>query len=930
MTDKSLAEAIRSARDQKRMTQAELAERVDVYLTTVRRWESGTSIPERKHQRKLIEILGLDASLFEEAEKAAEKKSEQPPDHLWHVPHRNPFFTGRDDILSLLHAALTSGTTAALTQAQAMCGLGGIGKTQAALEYVYHYADDYETIFWIRADPPGLLLADYTVLAEFLGVSIPDEADQDNLVRAVKRGLSARRNWLLVLDNVEDFGRVRDVLPVAGQGHVLLTTRAQDTGGLAHPIAVDTMSLEVGALLLLRRAEQLDRASGGDMELAQRISGVMGGLPLALVQAGAYISATGCGLAGYLDRYEKQRAKLLGQRDEFNLDYPESVATTWSLSFEKVEQASPAAADVLRLCAFLDGEAIPEEMIIDSARQLGPFLQEVTNTVHLDDCMRTLLRYSFVQRDVREKTFGIHRLVQAVQMDSMEEETQRLWAERAMHAVNRALPYVEAGTETQQQGQRCIAHAQVVCQSIKQHRITTLEAARLLNKTGRYLREHAQYVEAEALCRESLRLYETHSSAPQEELAYCCTDLALIAERLGNRTEAENFYGKAWTWCERRYGAEHPRTATAHNNIAAFYLNQGRYSEAEAHFKQASDIYIKTEGVDSLNAASSRLSLAELYSQAGLSMEAEQLYKEVLALRERFFDPDHLRVGNVLNRLAGCYERQGRLDEAEPLCQRAVAIYEQHLGPEHHAVTYPLMTLATIYERQGKSSEAEAFFNKALRIREQVLGTDHPEVAAALKGLALVYRSTGKLHDAQVLCERALIILEKISGPEHPHLIDALFTLALLCLEQEHDSEADQFVERLLVLAAQLQGLEHARVISDLIIIGTHYLDRRQYDKARSLYQRMLTLAIQVVGSDHSIIITLQIYLARACEYQGDDDTANSSYFIALHRINQQQQRGNEYHPDTLKLLQWYSSFLRSRNRDEEAALVEAMMERVR
>ncbi len=178
MTDKSLAEAIRSARDQKRMTQAELAERVDVYLTTVRRWESGTSIPERKHQRKLIEILGLDPSLFEEAEKAAEKKSEQPPDHLWHVPHRNPFFTGRDDILSLLHAALTSGTTAALTQAQAMCGLGGIGKTQAALEYVYHYADDYETIFWIRADPPGLLLADYTVLAEFLGVSIPDEADQ--------------------------------------------------------------------------------------------------------------------------------------------------------------------------------------------------------------------------------------------------------------------------------------------------------------------------------------------------------------------------------------------------------------------------------------------------------------------------------------------------------------------------------------------------------------------------------------------------------------------------------------------------------------------------------------------------------------------------------------------------------------------------------
>lgn len=929
MIDKNLSEAIRSAREEQRLTLRDLADMIGVSAeTTIQRWESGKTIPERKHQRKLIEVLGLDAHLFKDAEKATKKDTKQFSNRSWHVPRRNPLFTGRDDILTVLHSALTSETATEVTQLRALCGLGGVGKTQIAVEYVYRYADKYDAIFWLRANPPSLLLADYLALAEFLDVPISDEPNQDSLAHVVKQRLSDEANWLLVLDDVEDFGMIRDFLPVAKRGHVLLTTQAQDTGGIAQTISIDTMSPEVGVLLLLHRVKQLEQASHADRELARHIASVLGGLPLALTQAGAYINATGCGLAGYLDRYQKQRAKLLKRSDKLNTDYPESVATTWSLSFEKVEQASPAAADVLKLCAFLNAEAIPEEIIIDSAHHLGPFLQEVTDEVQLDDCMETLLRYSFVQRDTREKTFSIHRLVQAMQMDSMKAEIQCLWTERAIDAVNQTFPYVEIGTETQQQGQRYIAHAQVVCQSIKRQGSASLGAAQLLDKTGRYLREQAQYVQAELLCLQSLRLYETLSDAPQEELAHCYTDLALISERLDKRVEAENFYGKAWVLYERRYGTDHVITAVALNNIAVFYLNQGRYTQAASLFKQAFDIYVKTEGTDSLETANSRLFLADLYSQAGMDREAEQIYKEVLTLRERVLGSDHPRVGNVLNALAGFYGQQGRLDEAEPLCQRAVVIYEQRLGLEHHAVTYPLMTLATIYRQQGKNSEAEVLFNRALHIREQILGANHTEVAATLKGLALLYRTMGSLQDASVYCQRALTILEKTSEPEHPHLINALSTLTLICLEQEYDAEAYQHIERLLTLIAQLRGLEFAKGINDLIIIGTEYLAHRQYDKARSLYERLLSLAAQVVEPDHPITITLQINLAHVCDYQDDYSTANLLYFTALHRIDQKW--GIEHHPASLKLLHWYSSFLKRRNRNEEGILIDAMMERMR
>ncbi len=258
---------------------------------------------------------------------------------VWNIPYQhNPFFIGRKELLSRLRKQLRKGQKAALSQPQAMCGLGGIGKTQIAVQYAYEHCDEYQAVFWARAESHEALTSSFVEIAGLLDLPQKDEKDQTITVQAVKRWLQDNNGWLLILDNADEPKVVHEFLPTKFDGHILLTTRAQALGGLAQRIEVDSFTPELGALFLLRRAMliaadgALDDTVQSDREVAIKISEELGGLPLALDQAGAYIEETGCHLAKYLERYQSQRAKLLQRRDS-NSDYPASVATTWSLSF---------------------------------------------------------------------------------------------------------------------------------------------------------------------------------------------------------------------------------------------------------------------------------------------------------------------------------------------------------------------------------------------------------------------------------------------------------------------------------------------------------------------------------------------------------------------------------------------------------------------
>jgi hypothetical protein len=194
------------------------------------------------------------------------------------------------------------------------------------------------------------------------------------VVQAVKVWLRSHGGWLLILDNADDLNLVQPFLPTECPGHLVLTTRAQITGKVAHRFEVDTLDGETGALLLLRRAGlvaadgSFDAVFPSDQSIALALVEELGGLPLALDQAGAYIEETQCGLADYRQQYQMRRAELLARRGKLVDDHPEPVATTWSLSFARVEQANPIAAELLRICAFLAPNAIPEELLVEALK----------------------------------------------------------------------------------------------------------------------------------------------------------------------------------------------------------------------------------------------------------------------------------------------------------------------------------------------------------------------------------------------------------------------------------------------------------------------------------------------------------------------------------------------------------------------------------
>ena len=677
--------------------------------------------------------------------------SSVPP--VWNVPYRrNPFFTGRELVLEELANILQTRNTAALSQAYAISGLGGIGKTQIAIEYAYRHYKKYRAIFWVRANSRETLIADIAQIATLLHLPQQNVRETELIIQAVKRWLEANSSWLLIFDNADDLSLVSGILPSSNSGHILFTTRAAAMHNLARRVEIDEMDVEEGTLLLLRRAKILtldappESAPEADLTTARAIVQAMDGLPLALDQVGAYVEETGCSLSDYLQRLETYRIELLNVRDE-HVNYPYSVATTWALSFEKVEQANPAAADLLRLCAFLAPDEIPEEIILKAPEDIGTELQSLIDNQHkLNLVIKELLKYSLIRRDSSKHTIVVHRLVQAVLRDGMGEEMQREWAERAVRAVNQSFPI--ATVETWVLCQRYLSQAITCAELIEQYNLFFPEAARLLDQTAVYEQDHAGYSKAEALFKKAIFIREQVLGPGHPDIAQSLNNLGLLYYKQGRYEEAKPFYIRSLVIREQIVGSDHPDTAQSLNNLALFYQNQGRYEEAESLYKRAIAILEFASGPDHPDIAQILNNLALHYYKQGQDEKAEPLYKRALAIREQALGPVHPDTAISLNSLAGLYEQQHCFKEAEPLYQRALAIREQVLGPVHPDTAISLNNLASLYYYQGRFQEARTLYQRALTISKQVLGSDHPHTQAISRNYESLLQQIGNEAEA--------------------------------------------------------------------------------------------------------------------------------------------------------------------------------------
>lgn len=850
-----------------------------------------------------------------------------PP--IWNIPYsRNPFFLGRDNELLRIRQNLQTGQATALSQPQAISGLGGIGKTQLALEYAYRHHQDYQIVLWARAESADALTSSYVAIAALLRLPEQEAREQEVVVQGVKTWLQTHRGWLLILDNADELTLLPNFLPPTLGGHLLLTTRAAMTGRLAHRLEIETLPPEHGALFLYRRAgliapdAPLEQAPLEERSLALEISRELGGLPLALDQAGAYLEETGTSLGSYWHIYQQHRTALLRERRGLVDDHPTPVATTWLLSFQRVEEKNPAAADLLHLCAFLSPDAIAEEILITGASVLGPLLAPVVaDAFQLNQAIEALRAYSLVRRDPKGKTLTVHRLVQAVVQGILSDTEKRSWAERAVFAVNAAFPQVEPHTWSH--CERVLPQALLATQLIKQYQMIGEEAGGLLHKTASYLLDRARYTEAKGLFQRALDIYEQHFWPEHPLIADPLYGLASLAFELGQEREAEALYQQALQIKEQRFGPEHPQVTDALYGLARVYRDQGKYAEAEALYQRFLQICEQHLGSEHPQMANVLYGLGLLSFQRGEIAEAEQIFLRAVRSCEQRYGPEYPLIAHPLNGLGRVYREQGKDAEAEALQLRCLHIWEQCYGPEHPLVTHPLTNLAHIYRDWGKDVEAEALWQRALRNYEQHLGPEHRYVVDPLNGLASLYAKQGKYAKAEALYQRALRIREQYAEAPLPDAVPSLVGLADLYCQQSKYAKAEALCHQALRIWEQRYGLEHPRVAYPLNRLANLYRRQSKYTEAEALFQHALSILEQAAwGSEHSEKAESMYGLAQLWEAQGNNEDAKTWYVRAV--VVREQALG-AHHPKTMEIRACLIALLHTMGQHEEAAQFEAV-----
>lgn len=809
---------LRQERIQRNLRQHDLAEQLGTTAVTIKRWEGGRQQPSAYFRVKLCALFGKSAEelgLIPELYSLTFPLSESEETDVWSVPFpRNPFFTGRENILEQLHTVLTSRSpSAALTRSYALSGMGGIGKTQLAVEYAYQYRSEYSAVLWVESETLASLNASFVGLAGVLGLPEQKEEDQSKIANAVLHWLNQHEEWLLIFDNVEDLALIKPFLPTNDRGALLLTTRLQALGTLAQLLKIPPMNMQEGCDFLLVRTNQLHQnaeeivADWQERSIAEAIVTQMGGLPLALEQAGAYIDSTKCSFSGYLQLFHDMQYYLLDEHDAFN-GHPLSVSRTFSLAFERVEQRHPLAAELLTICAFLAPDAIPEEFFREGASALGRVFAEMTiNPLAFQNASKVLLSYSLLQRHSEMQTLSIHRLVQVVLRQRMSKAEQDWWLQRTLHFLSAVFP--EENYKVWRQCERLLPHV-LACVALVPESCEDLELANLLQKAATYLYESGQqHEQAVAWCQRALRIH-----------------LQVL-------------------------GPEHPAVAASLYELGCIYRCVGRYDEIEPLYKQALSIYERTLGLENPEVARVLGGLALLSWVQGKYREAEPFQKRVVSIWQRLSKPDPIEMALALGRLGIIYQNQGKHEMAEPLYEQALSIYRQTLGSEHPNLAATLNNLADLYQMQRKYTEAERLYQQASHIWSVALGPEHPNMATVYCNLANLFCMQRRYAEAQPLYEQALRIWEMAVGPWHPNTANALNGLANLFRDQGKYEQARSFYQRTLAMRLQHLGPEHPSVAETLHDFAHFHYLRQETAEALVLYQRVQIIREQVYGEQH-------------------------------------------------------------------------------
>lgn len=745
------------------------------------------------------------------------------------LPPRNPRFVGREDLLARLRARLSAGPVVLLPGADHP--LGGTGRTQLAVEYVYRYAETYDLVWWIPAEQtPGARSA-LIGLAQRLG--LPEAGDINRTLAAVRDALSRGepyRNWLVVFENANRPEDINAYLP-SGAGHVLVTSRnPRWSEDVAQALPVEVFDRADSVDLLRGRAPELSAAD------ADRLAARLGDVPMALDQAAAVRAATGWPVGDYLDRFDRRAAELA---------FPTPVRVAWSLAADALREASPAAFQLLELCAFLGGAPVSWHLLWSGRTlSLSPELSRVVRIERrLKAAIRLIGRYGLADLDPPGGALLVHPLVRGMlgQGLSSERHAGLLATVRGMlAATDPGDPDNPDGWPRYAELTPHLIHSDVLGSGAEEIRQLVINCVRFHFARGDYdssrdlaasaaarwrvalgeadeqtllvsfhlanaMRAVGRTAEARTLNEQTLRIQREALGGDDETTLATANSVGADLRIRGHFGQARQLDGDNLVRYRRLFGESFPTALRCANNLAADLRLLGDFRGARTLDEQTlrQRQAILTDGHP--ETLSSRAGLAfDLFGLGDYAGAADLLAPAL---------PDTIAVDHPFAlwaaRFAAMAARRHGLPGATESAEATFALSRRRFGDLHTETLAAAVSLANCARAEGDLTLAHELLERAVLRYHSALGDDHPFTLAASAGLAGVVRGLGRFAEAHRIDQEALGGLRRSVGPDHPFTLSCANGYATDLFGLGDRQEAQQVAADTWQRSRLIRGAEH-------------------------------------------------------------------------------------------------------------------------
>ncbi|MFE0136951.1 FxSxx-COOH system tetratricopeptide repeat protein [Streptomyces sp. NPDC059037] len=764
------------------------------------------------------------------------------------MPPRNPNFTGRERQLTELAEHMECGGTAAVLP-QTVYGLGGVGKSQLAVEYVYLHRSAYDLICWIPSDRTSGIINALAQLASRIGITHGSEPTRtvSAVLDALRRG-EPYSSWLLVFDNAEDAETLTPFLPNSGSGAVLITSRNPHWDNVARCLELD----------IFDRAESIDLLNKRDPEIAQEeaelLADVLGDLPLAVEQAAAWRAETGMPVQEYLRLFEEKHNELLSESAPHA--YQQSIATAWNVSLDHVERTDSEAIQLLQVCAYLAPEPIPRDLFSQVHHgSIAPQLDAaLADPLRLSRAIREIKRYSLARVDLRTNSIQIHRLVQGVLISRMTPHQKEQMKRAAQLLLASADPRNPESNATWRRYSVLYPHALAA---------TTVDSTdprvhRLVVNIAKYLQRWGDH---ESALRFTEAAYESARElfGPNDEktlsLAFW---LGWILFTMGRYKEAAAVNTVTLAACESVHQPSRVPVAKAQEGhldamgaVAADLRVKGDFNESLALTRRVYEQARAAFGEDDPATLNAAHNLAVCLRLVGRFQDAYDLDCTTWELKQELFGSDHeltllTRVGLTLD------ERElGRYADARNRQEEVVAAYEQQFPADNAAVLHSKRVLAVARRKAGDHRAALEVSQEVWEVTVSRFGQEHPDAIAASIGLSVDLRHDGQLDQARELADVCCHRYERIFTEQHPHTVSAMANLAIILRLQGRPLEAYELDLRAHAALSEKLGERHPLALVVATNQASDLAALERHEEALALGTETLALCTDVLGRAH-------------------------------------------------------------------------------